>query len=222
MRPWFLAIGPGAIALLFGACSTGPAATPSPSAATATAPPATYSAAPSSAPTTLITSPPSAAPARTATATTPALVGEWQATYHCADILATLRDADLDEFVVESIYGNGLIPGATPPARGLPDDVTRACQGAVEVPHYHFFTADGRFGSRDARREQVDEGTYSLQGEDVVVINGQSFQYTISGHELTLVPPTVDISSCTTQMCRFGAAWVLMVALPGSTWTRTH
>ena len=40
------------------------------------------------------------------------------------------------------------------------------------------------------------------------------------GDELTFQPPNVDISGCTTKECRFTATWVLMVAMPGTTWTR--
>ncbi len=58
------------------------------------------------------------------------------------------------------------------------------------------------------------------QGDDIVVINDQSFRFSVDGDELTLEPPPVDISACTTQECRFMAAWVLMVAMPGTTWTR--
>ena len=90
----------------------------------------------------------------------------------------------------------------------------------MQRAHSHFFTADGQFGSKDFAGQQVDEGAYRLEGDDIVVIDDQPFHYSIDGDELTLVPPKVDISSCTTRECRFAATWVLMVAMPGTTWKR--
>ena len=129
-----------------------------------------------------------------------------------------LTEAGLDEFTLEQVYGNGLVPGVTTKAELK--DPTNLCNGAVERKHSHFFTADGAFGSKDFEGQQVDDGTYVLEGDDTVVINGMRFHYRIDGDSLTLDPEPVDTSGCTTKECKFGAAWVLMVALPGSTWTR--
>ncbi len=94
------------------------------------------------------------------------------------------------------------------------------CRGAVRREHSHFFTADGAFGSRDENGQQVDEGTYTLEGDDVVVINGDTFHYRIEGDSISLsrirstsriAPPGCAASSAT---------WVLTVAMPGTTWTR--
>jgi hypothetical protein len=148
-----------------------------------------------------------------------AIVGSWRATYRCEQIYSMLHGAGLDAFLGDAIYGNGLIPGATSPPSGALGSVTSACAGAVEVPHEHFFTTDGRFGSRDANGRQVDDGTYSIDAS-ALKVNGQSFGYHLGGDRLVLTPPEVDISGCTTQECRFTAAWVLMVALPGSEWIR--
>ena len=131
-----------------------------------------------------------------------------------------LREAGLEEYVLESVYGNGLVPGVTS-EDGLKDP-EHPCDGAVERKHSHFFTADGAFGSKDFDGQQVDDGTYTLEGDEGIVINGMRFRYEIDGDELSLEPEPVDISACTTKECRFGAAWVLMVALPGATWTRAE
>ena len=164
------------------------------------------------------TAPPTASASASASAQTPAIVGEWVGVHDCARIVPILREAGLEEFVLESVYGNGLVPGVTS-EDGLKDP-ENPCDGAVERKHSHFFTADGRFGSKDFDGQQVDDGTYTLEGDDGIVINGMRFRYEITGDELTLEPEPVDISACTTKECRFGAAWVLMVAMPGMTWTR--
>ena len=168
-------------------------------------------------------------PARTAASPTAAgsptneavpspIVGEWLGYHDCEHIKAMLEEAGLDDFVAESIYGNGLVPGVTS-EEGAPD-AENLCQGAVRREHTHFFTGDGRFGSRDYDRQQVDDGRYELAGDDMVVINSYAFGYLIDGDTLRLTPPQIDISNCSTKECRFPAAWVLMVALPGTSWTR--
>ena len=124
--------------------------------------------------------------------------------------------AGLDEFIAEQVLE--LVPGLDRPvefeARADP------CEGAEQREHSHFFTDDGLFGSRDDRGQQVDEGTYELVGDDVVVINRETFHYRIDGDSLYLTPDPVDTSDCTTRMCRFLPVWVLTVAMPGMAWTR--
>jgi hypothetical protein len=146
----------------------------------------------------------------------PLIVGEWVATQDCQRIVAMLGDAGLDEFVLEQVYD--FVPGAAK-AEDVKDP-SNPCDGAVQRVHSHFFTFEGQFGSKDFRGQQVDDGTYRLEGEDVVVIGDQPFHYRIDGDQLTLEPPVVDISGCTSRECRFAATWVLMVAMPGTTWTR--
>ncbi len=162
--------------------------------------------------------PTESAPSASAAAETPAIVGEWVGVHDCARILAMIQGAGLDEFALEQVYGNGLVPGVTT-EEGLKDP-QNPCDGAVERQHSHFFTADGGFGSKDFDGQQVDDGTYTLEGDDGIVINGKRFTYEIDGDKLSLEPEPVDVSACTTKECKFAAAWVLMVALPGTTWTR--
>jgi hypothetical protein len=144
-------------------------------------------------------------------------VGEWIGIHDCERIVAMLRAADADEFIIESVVGNGLIPGIDTEAELK--DPAKPCTGAVERQHSHFFTADGHFGSKDFNAFQVDDGTYEISG-DTLVINDQPFRFSIAGDQLTLEPPEIDTSACETKACRFEAAWVLTVAMPGTTWTR--
>jgi hypothetical protein len=146
------------------------------------------------------------------------IVGEWVGVHDCERIVSMLRGAKLEEFLPDAIYGNGLVAG-DPQASALTDP-EHPCEGAVQRKHSHFFTAAGEFGSKDFNGQRVDDGTYTLEGEDGLVINGSRFKYEIHGDELSLEPEPVDISGCTTRECRSAATWVLMVAMPGMTWKR--
>ena len=53
-----------------------------------------------------------------------------------------------------------------------------------------------------------------------MVINGSTFHYRIDGDSIYFEPDPVDISDCSTRMCRFEAVWVLTVAMPGMPWER--
>ena len=146
----------------------------------------------------------------------PSIIGEWVGVHDCDRIVTLLHEAGLDDFVAEQVFE--LVPGLA-----SPEDLegrTDPCEGAERREHSHFFTADGSFGSRDFRGQQVDDGTYELVGDDVVVINGSSFHYRIDADAIYFQPDPVDISECSTRMCRFEAAWVLLVAMPGMPWTR--
>jgi hypothetical protein len=196
------------VALLATACTAGPAGSTSPTAASTVS-----ASAPQPEPSS------SASVAAPASEATTGIVGEWVGTHDCRRIVKILFEAGLNEFLGDAIYGNGLVPGIDPNTVTVADP-KHVCDDAVQRAHSHFFTADGAFGSRDYNAQQVDDGSYQLQGDDVVIINDQPFHYSIDGDELTLVPPKVDISSCTTRECRFAATWVLMVAMPGTTWKR--
>ena len=104
-----------------------------------------------------------------------AIVGEWVGVHDCERIVAMLGDAGLDEFLGDAVYGNELIPGVDPSTATLKDP-SKPCDGAVERQHSHFFTAAGEFGSKDFRGQRVDDGTYTLEGEDGLVINGSALQ----------------------------------------------
>ena len=187
-------------ALVLIGCGTAAVSTSAPSTTLATSSPPASRAAPS------VSASPSAEPA---------IVGEWVGVHDCGRIVTMLTGAGLIEFLADPL--EQLVPGDPNIAAA---DPTTACQGAVQRQHSHFFTADREFGSRDFRGERVDDGTYRLEGEDGIVINGSRFKYEINGDELSLEPEPVDISACTTKECRFQATWVLMVAMPGTTWTR--
>ena len=140
-----------------------------------------------------------------------AIVGIWRGEHECAGIADALAEAGFDESViVETIVGNGLVPGAESPSDVA--NVTEACEQAITLEHSHEFTADGQFFSYDQDGNEVDFGTYRLIDDDTVAIGDASveFDFTIEGDHMTLEPQTER--GCLDFNCQ----WALMVAMPWS------
>ena len=113
------------------------------------------------------------------------------------------------------VVGNGFIPGV----RSVDQlkDPTNPCRGAVPRKHSHFFTKDGRFGSLDWNREEVDDGTYKVSGNKVTISKGfprVTFTFRVAGNKLNLVP--LVPRACSTFRC----SWAVAVAYPGKSWVR--
>jgi hypothetical protein len=145
------------------------------------------------------------------------IVGEWERETTCAELVRGLRDAGMDEVVDEFVAGNGFIPGISvdEPEQIDPSD---PCKGAVPRVHSHFFTEDGKFGSRDWNGEEVDFGTYRVTGDQLVISKEfpeVTFQFSVDGDTLTLEPLDIP-AGCTDFRC----AWSIAVAYPGETWKR--
>lgn len=124
-----------------------------------------------------------------------------------------LTRAGLREALLESIAGDGWIPGVTSVTQIK--DKAHPCRGAAARKHSHFFTADGHFGSRDANGAQVDDGLYQLVGNDTLVIGDVTFHYKITdgGKTISFTP---EIPTCAPSC--FEAGWSVAVAYPGYTW----
>lgn len=144
----------------------------------------------------------------------PDLVGEWQRFQECQELVDALTAAGLESAVLESIAGDGWIPGVSSPEQI--QDPTQPCLGAVGRIHSHFFTADGEFGSRDANGRQVDDGHYQIIDEGTMVIGTVTFHYTITNNDTIAFEPVIPDCAPT---C-FEAQWSVAVAYPGYTWTR--
>jgi hypothetical protein len=144
------------------------------------------------------------------------LVGEWRRTTICAELVQALERAGLQKLAVEAVAGNGFVPGVTTLEQLA--DPARPCEGAVPRKHSHFFTEDGRFGSRDWSGEQVDDGTYEVIDDRTFVISKEfpdvTFHYRIHGDTITFDPVIPD--GCSTFRCM----WSVSVAYPGKMWTR--
>ena len=160
--------------------------------------------------TSVVTSASEAASAEPSTATAP-IVGVWRGEHDCEGIAGAFTDAGFDEAVIiETVVGNGLIPGVTSPT-DIPD-VAELCADATVLEHSHEFTADGQFFSYDQDGNQVDFGTYELVDDDTVAIGDQrvEFDFTIGGDHLTLEPQVEP--GCLDFNCQ----WAVMVAMPWS------
>jgi hypothetical protein len=148
------------------------------------------------------------------------LVGTWERVTRCQEAVSALTQAGLDNWVLETVAGNGFIPGVTDP-----DQITEPadpCMGAVPRVHSHFFTQDGRFGSLDWNGEQVDDGTYEIVDNHTFVISKEfpeevTFNYTVRGDD-SLTFEAAMIPDCAPDC--FEAGWSVVVAYPGKWWHR--
>ena len=146
----------------------------------------------------------------------PALVGTWLGVHNCRTIIDALTDAGLADQALGSVVDNGLLPGIHDVA-DIPDE-SKPCAGAVDVPHSHFFTASGEFGSLDGEGNPVDDGRWTLIDATTLEINDAQFRFAISGDELRLEP--LDVGACPDPAAWCVEAWKVMVAMPGTAWTR--
>jgi hypothetical protein len=151
---------------------------------------------------------PSSAPS--SAAKTPALVGEWQRTQTCAELQHILAAAHLEYMLLIALARDNWIPGVTEPSQIK--DPRHPCRGAVARKHSHFFTADGKFGSRDQNGQQVDEGSYYITNPGTVVINNATFHYRITGGGNTISFEPAQETGI--------SEWSVNVAYPGYTWHR--
>lgn len=157
---------------------------------------------------------PPATPSESATAS---LVGTWTRVTRCEEMVSALKQAGLDQWVVEFVAGNSFIPGVT--SGDQIADPAQPCEGAVPREHSHFFTAGGEFGSLDWNGEQVDDGTYEIVDDHTFVVSKEfpdvTFNYTIQDDTISFDPLIPD---CAPEC--FEAAWSVVVAYPGETWER--
>jgi hypothetical protein len=143
------------------------------------------------------------------------LVGTWARVTTCADAVKALGRPGLERYTLEAVAGNGFIPGVRTVEQLK--DTAHPCRGAVPRKHSHFFTKDGRFGSLDWRGEEVDDGTYKVTGNRLVISKefpSVTFIYRISNRTATLTP--VIPMRCSTFRC----AWAVQMAQPGKPWRR--
>jgi hypothetical protein len=149
------------------------------------------------------------------------IVGTWSRLTTCRQLVAVLEKASLDDAVLDSVSGNGFVPGVTQPDQIA--DPADPCAGAVPRKHSHFFTAEGRFGSLDWRGDQVDEGTYRIGKSHTISIRNADarvrFHYRIVNGTTLLLDPILPV--CAARTC-FAAVWGISVAYPGRAWHRTR
>jgi hypothetical protein len=154
-------------------------------------------------------------PASSATTPTSDLVGVWERTQTCQELVSVLTRYGLQDAILPGIAGDSWIPGVSDASQIK--DPRHPCRGAAPRKHSHFFTADGQFGSRDATGQQVDDGPYRITGAGTVAISddGTLFHYTVDDDTLTLEPVLPDCAPACPE-----AQWAVSVAYPGYTWHR--
>lgn len=149
------------------------------------------------------------------------LVGRWQTVRTCQDIVGALQAAGLRS-LAPGMVGD-YFPNETPQHLAKKKNL---CQGAKPQTHSHFFTADGAFGSVDQHGEQVDDGTYQVNGSTLKLgnsdVNG-SFRFRIQGKTLMLRPlltPALKREALVDPLNFHPAGWMVAVALNGKPWNR--
>jgi hypothetical protein len=150
----------------------------------------------------------------------PALVGTWTRTITCDEWFERQAQAGFGDRALGTIA-----------EEWLPDadiaDPSHPCTGATPTEHSHFFTEDGEFGSLDADREQVDDGTYEVIDDHTFVMPyvfddesiDMEFGYTVTGDTISFEPHLP--ADCTSDHCQEAASWAVSVAYAGLTWQRT-
>ena len=144
-------------------------------------------------------------------------MGAWTRETTCEELVQALRDAGMDELVVGFVAGNGFIPGIGEEEQGQIDR-DQECKGAVPRVHSHFFTSDGKFGSRDWNGQDVDDGRYRVSGDKLVISKefpDVTFRIRIEDNRIMFDPLNIP-TGCTTFRC----GWSISVAYPGKSWTR--
>jgi hypothetical protein len=156
------------------------------------------------------------------TATDPELVGLWRRVNKCPELLGALEEAGLGA-AAASVVGD-YFPGARPEELAEKEDL---CEGAEPFVHYHFFDANGRFGSLDEEQDQVDDGMYEIIDEGRFRIGnpdvGAVFHYEVDGDTLRLTPEITKamLEEALASPLEFSpAGWSVAVAYPGEGWKR--
>ena len=157
------------------------------------------------------------------TAETASIVGRWERTNECPQLVEALNDAGLG--VIAPAVAGDYFPSASAKALAKKDDV---CEGAKPFVHSHFFDAAGNFGSLDENENQVDDGTYEIIDGDTFRIGnadtGAGFHYQVDGDTLTLSPVITKemIEGALAHPLDFSpAGWSVAVSYPGQSWKRT-
>lgn len=145
------------------------------------------------------------------------LVGRWMQVHTCDELVAGLEDAGLGA-TAPAVVGD-FFPGVSIDELAAKEDL---CSGAKPQRHFHFFDEAGSFGSIDQHGQQVDDGTYAIEGDALRISEG-AWTFTISGNQLTLEPVISDaqLEEALADPLEWSTAgWIVAVAYPGSTWQR--
>jgi hypothetical protein len=156
------------------------------------------------------------APSLEATSSPP-IVGRWMQVHTCHQLVGALEDAGLGALAPSQV--GDYFPNERPAELAAKEDV---CSGARPQRHYHFFTADGAFGSIDRFGQQVDDGPWTVEG-DLLGIHEGAWRFEIEKTQLSLEPIISEeqIEQGLADPLEWSpAGWIVAVAYPGTTWRR--
>jgi hypothetical protein len=148
------------------------------------------------------------------------LVGMWQKTNTCAELLQALTKAGLAHYAPQMIGGSGLING---PMNQPPPDPTHPCANATPPKkHSHLFSRDGRFASFDEQGMQVDDATYTLKNNHTFVMgNGVVVHFQVRGKAIKFYP-VINITNPCSKHCHVNdLGWAVSAFYPGAAWHRS-
>jgi len=127
------------------------------------------------------------------------LVGRWEQTHHCEDLVRAFDAAGL--------------------AAAAP-----SCEGKHPQLHFHFFTEAGQFGSLDKNEQQVDDGTYEIIDAHTFTIGDSTFRYTVTGRDTLTLEPAITLTQRRETLASpqdfTTGSWMVSVAYEGTTWKR--
>jgi hypothetical protein len=155
----------------------------------------------------------------------PDLVGDWTRTQSCQEQLADFRAKGLVDAEGYQWVTANWVSGAPSPQG------SDYCAGAAApIPHTHFFTAGGQFGSRDENGRQVDDGDYQLVAPGVVTFPSAArefrysgtitVQYVVAGNEAKF-DVQVPKDCVKDPHCTDAYGWALSAFFTGSPWVRS-
>jgi hypothetical protein len=148
--------------------------------------------------------------------------GRWQTIRTCQGLVVDLQKVGLPP-LAPGVVGGDYFPSQTP--QNLAKKKT-LCQGAKPQIHAHFFTSDGKFGSIDQHGQQVDDGTYQVNGSTLTITNSDfagSFRFHIQGKALMLTPlltSSLKQEALADPLSFHTAGWMVAVAYSGHPWRR--
>jgi hypothetical protein len=127
------------------------------------------------------------------------LVGRWEQTHHCEDLVRAFDAAGL--------------------AAAAP-----SCEGKHPQLHFHFFTEGGLFGSLDKNGQQVDDGTCEIIDGHTFTIGDSTFRYTVTGGDTLTLEPVITRTQRRETLASpqdfTTGSWMVNVAYEGTTWKR--
>jgi hypothetical protein len=151
-----------------------------------------------------------------AAASTAPVVGRWQQSHTCDQLVSALNALGLGE-IAPGVVGD-YFPNQTPEELAAKPDL---CSGATPELHSHFFTASGLFGSLDQFQNQVDDGTYVIVDSNTFMIGDATWDYSVQNNHLSLTPIITDKQRREALRHPFDfttAGYEVAVAYPGTQW----